>query len=169
MSCWTQTDFEVYICMVRRVRWRKKKKMASRGRGGDQGCRVWASRYGSGFLEWYIFIWGKGLGSARSLDCFLRPCWHSCAHRHTHKRNGSSPWRITVKGHQSWILAPIDLPSAQSVIETYRLRISHHPYPLHRHRSSESQCRLFTGSVWLLIPPHWWELFHISSSPAHNP
>lgn len=45
--------------------------------------RIWVSRYGSGFLAWYIFIRGKGLGSARSLDCFPCPCWHFCVHRHT--------------------------------------------------------------------------------------
>lgn len=70
-----KTDFESFCMHGETHAW---------GMGsGAADFRIWVSRYGSGFLARYIFIRGKGLGSARSSDCFSMPVLTVHTHRHT--------------------------------------------------------------------------------------
>lgn len=71
MSCWTQTDFEVYICMVRRVQWRKKKWHGGAGR--RSGLHSLSKQIRIGVFGMIHIHMGEGIGVGPFFGLFSAP------------------------------------------------------------------------------------------------
>lgn len=110
-----------------------KKKIMAWGLGRGSGLQSLREQIRIGVFGMIHIHMGEGIGVGPFFGLFSVPVLTLvCTQTHTHKRDGFSPWKISER-HQSWILLPIDSPSAQSVIETYRLRTFHHPATPQKH------------------------------------